>query len=155
MHHCIVNIFETNIGGAPAIFTIKTYFFASLLYWFEDFNTTYKSTKTATKRMLRIGRKFEINIKTVKEWGKSMIKDLSERCVSNIRRMGDVAHGINYTHEKLVIVLEQLRYEKKSNEELKENMCKFEGMITEMHSVSMDNHCANNESNKNNENNAK
>ena len=31
IHHYITNLFGTNIGGAPVIFTIKTYLFTSLL----------------------------------------------------------------------------------------------------------------------------
>ena len=41
-----------------------------------------------------------------------MRKELSERCVSNIRSLGDVAQNINYVQDNLVIVLYQLRYAK-------------------------------------------
>ena len=58
--------------------------------------------------MLIIGRKFEINIQILKEWGEAVSKDLSKRCVSNIRSMGDVAQGIDYIQENLVRVLKQL-----------------------------------------------
>ena len=67
IHHYIENIFGTKIGGLPAIFTIKTYLFASLLYWFDKFNATNKSTKMVTKIMLGMGRKFEINFQMLKE----------------------------------------------------------------------------------------
>ena len=80
----------------------------------------------------------------LKEWIKSVRKDLSKKCVSNIISLGDVAQVINDIQEKVVRVLEQLRDTKNSNEELKENVYKFELMITEMHSVIVDNHCPKN-----------
>ena len=95
IHHYIGNLFGTNIGGAPDIFTIKTYLYASLLYWFDNFNDTYKSTNMAAKRMFSIGRNFEINLQMLKEWVKSARKYLNERCVSNIRILEDVAQIIN------------------------------------------------------------
>ena len=58
----------------------------------------------------------------------------------NSRSLGDVSQVINDIQEKLVRVLEQLRDAKISNEELKERVCKFAGMITEIHSVITDNH---------------
>ena len=108
-HHYIYNIFETKIGGMPDIFTIKTYLFTLLLYWFDDFNATYKSTNMATKRMLSIVRKFRINLQILKEWRKVVRMDSSERFVSNIRNLGDVSQGINDIQVKLVISIEQLR----------------------------------------------
>ena len=59
--------------------------------------------------MLSIGRKFEINIQMLKEWGKPVRKDFSEWCVSKIRSLGDVAQGINDIQEKLTRLLDQLR----------------------------------------------
>ena len=38
-----------------------------------------------------------------------MRKDYSERYVSNIRSLGNVAKGINYIQENLVRLLDQLR----------------------------------------------
>ena len=52
----------------------------------------------------------------LKDWEESSRKYLSERCVSNISSLGDVAQGINDIHEKLVRVLEQSRDGKNSNE---------------------------------------
>ena len=63
----------------------------------------------ATKIMLRIVRKFEINIQMLKEWGKEVRIESSERCVSKTRSLVDVAQGINDIKNKLVIVLDQLR----------------------------------------------
>ena len=48
-----------------------------------------------------------------------MSKESRQRCVTNIRSLGDVAHGIDKMQKKLVIVIEQLRNEKNINEELK------------------------------------
>ena len=94
--------------------------------------------------MLRIVRKFEINIQMLKEWGKEVRIESSERGVSNTRSLVDVAQGINEIKNNMVRVLDQLTDAKSFNEELKENVCKFEGMITEMHSVNMDNYRAKN-----------
>ena len=96
----------------PAIFTIKSYLFALLLYWFDDFNATYKSTNMANKRMLSIVRKFEINIQLLREWRKVARIDSSESCVSNIRSLGYVAQGINFIQVKLFILPKQVRYAK-------------------------------------------
>ena len=74
IYHYIDNIFVTKIGGAPDIFTIKFYLFTWLFYWFDDFNATYNSTNMVTKLVLRICRKFEINLQMLKEWGKSVNK---------------------------------------------------------------------------------
>ena len=100
--------------------------------------------------MFRIGRMFEINLKMLKEWEKEVMRDLSERCVSNIISIYDVTQGTNEKQEKLFRVLQKLRDAKNSNKELKERICKFEGMITEMNSVIMDIHCAKNELNQHN-----
>ena len=59
--------------------------------------------------MLRIVKRFEINIQMLKEWGKEVRIDSIERCVSNTRSLVDVAQGINDIKNKLVIVLDQLR----------------------------------------------
>ena len=67
IHHYIDNLSRTKIGGAPDIFTIKTYHFASLLYCFDDFNDKYRSTNMVTKIILIIGRKFDTNIQMLKE----------------------------------------------------------------------------------------
>ena len=80
-----------------------------LLYWFEDFNAIYKSTNMATKRMLSIVRKFEINLQILKEWKKVVGMDSSERCVSNIRSLVDDAQGINDIQVKLARLIDQLR----------------------------------------------
>ena len=45
--------------------------------------------------MLIIGRKFDINIKMLKEWLKAARKDLSEKCVSKIWSLGIFAQVIN------------------------------------------------------------
>ena len=94
IHHYIDNLFGTKIGGATAILQSKL-LFETLLYWFDNLNDTYKSTNIATKRTLIIGRKCDINLQMLKEWGKSVKKDLSERCVSNISSLGDVVQVIN------------------------------------------------------------
>ena len=61
----------------------------------------------ATKRMLSIVRKFEINLQILKEWKKVVRMDSSEMCVSSIRSLGDVAQGINDIQVKLVILIER------------------------------------------------
>ena len=116
IHHYIDNLFGTNIGGEPAMFTIKTHLFESLLYWFDNFNVTYNSTKMVNKTMLRIGIKFEINLHILKELGKVVRKYLSERCVSKNMSLGDAAQGINYIQEKNFRVIEQPRDAENSNE---------------------------------------
>ena len=78
IHHYIDNLFGTKIGGATAILQSKL-LFESLLYWFDKFNDTYKSTNMVTERTLRIGRKRDINIQMLTEWRKAVRKDLSER----------------------------------------------------------------------------
>ena len=78
IHNHVKNIFGTKIDGAPAILQSKL-LFESLLYWFDKFNDTYKSTNMVTERTLRIGRKRDINIQMLTEWRKAVRKDLSER----------------------------------------------------------------------------
>ena len=74
VYHYIDNKFGIKIGGGPAIFTIRTYLFSFLMYWFDGLNSTYKSTDMVTKIMLIISRKSEINLQMLKEWGKSVRK---------------------------------------------------------------------------------
>ena len=65
-----------------------------------------------TKIMFSIGRNFEINLQMLKKWVETVRKDLSERCVSDTRSLGNVTQGINYVQEKLVRVIWQSRNEK-------------------------------------------
>ena len=88
------------------------------------------------------------------EWGEIVKIDSSERCVSNIRSLGDVAQGIIWIQVKLFSLINQVMDVKNSNKELKEKVCKIEGMIIEMHSVNMDNYWENNEANNNNKKNS-
>ena len=64
------------------------------------------------KIVLSISIKFDINLQMLNYRGKLASKELSERCVSNIRSMGDVAQVINEQQYNLVIVLDQVRDEK-------------------------------------------
>ena len=105
--------------------------------------------------MLSIVRNFEINIQMLSEWGEIVRIDSRERCVSNIRSLGYVAQGINDTHLTFFCFIKQLRDAKNSDKELKEKVCKIEGMIIEMHNVKMDNYWENNKSNNNNTENSK
>ena len=66
----------------------------------------------ATKRMLSTDKKFEMNFQMLKERGKAVRKDISERCVSDIRSLVNVAKRINDIQDNLVRVIEQLRDEK-------------------------------------------
>ena len=61
-----------------------------------------------------MGRKLDINLQMLKEWVKPARKYLSERCVSNIRSLENVAQGINDINENLVILLEELSDAKNS-----------------------------------------
>ena len=63
----------------------------------------------ANKRMLSIVRNFEKNPQTLSEWWEIVKIDSSERCVSNIRSLGNFAQGINDIQVKLFILLKQLR----------------------------------------------
>ena len=111
-----------------------------MLYWFDDFNATYSTTNTITKRMLSIGRKFDISLKVLKNWAKIVQEDLLDRNMSNTRSLGDVKQSVDDINNKLIRVLEELKETKNMNTALKEEVHDMKKMISEMHSVIVGNH---------------
>ena len=138
-------LFGDKIGGSAGIDTIKSYLFASLLFWFDEFNSRYNSTNIVTKRMLTIGRKFGIDFQQLKDWGKAVRDDLFDRSTKNVKTLGDVLPSINDMQSKLVRVLQELKESKEANVELKEKIGRLDGMIVEMHSVIVQNYSSGNQ----------
>eukprot|EP00957_Ditylum_brightwellii_P034834 2639571-Ditylum_brightwellii.AAC.1 len=84
----IVDNYISRLFGATL--EVQKYFLASLLFWLDKLNNDLGWNNRVKQRMIDVGKHFDINLKTLKEWSASVGKDLNIRITHTTQYVDDV-----------------------------------------------------------------
>jgi hypothetical protein len=111
---------------------VHKYFFASLLFWLDKFNNDLGWNNRVTQRMIDVGKHFDINLKTLKEWGASVGKDLNTRITHTTQSVDDVCKVLDILQDKIIELSSKLD---KADSKISEMSTKLDAMSVLMHDM--------------------
>ena len=85
-----------------------------------------------TQRMIDVGMQFDINLKTLKEWGASVGKDLNTRITHTTQSVDDVCKVLGILQDKIIELSSKLD---KADSKISEMSTKLDAMSVLMHAM--------------------